>query len=139
MSTHHYVQPRHSVSREEEKLWVGFYQRIHRDPTLANELLALMKADPIIRRDHLALYLCCRESLRRAQRRHWRDQQIARLLKLMLVGPWRACIRLWHRGTHITVLCLSDPSQLPADTCTQQTPEPAKTKLNESILTLKKA
>ena len=34
---------RHGVSREEEKLWIGFYQRIHRDPVLASELLALQQ------------------------------------------------------------------------------------------------
>lgn len=98
----------HGISREEEKLWIGFYQRIHRDPTLANELLALMKHDAVMRREHLALYLCCRESLRIAQQRQLRDQQLARLVNLVLLGPGRALRRLWRRSGDIAVQCLPE-------------------------------
>lgn len=99
---------RYGISREEEKLWIGFYQRIHRDPTLANELLTLMKHDAVMRREHLALYLCCRESLRIAQQRQLRDQQIARVVNLVLLGPWRALRRAWRRGGDIAVQCLPE-------------------------------
>ena len=108
---------RHGVSREEEKLWIGFYQRIHRDPVLASELLALMKADAVMRREHLALYLCCRESLRIAQQRQWRDQQIARVLRQVFIGPWRALRRLCRRSGTIAVQCLPESAQLPSPAC----------------------
>lgn len=98
----------HGINREEEKLWIGFYQRIHRDPSLANELLALMKQDAVMRREHLALYLCCRESLRIAQQRQLRDQQLARLVNLVLLGPGRALRRLWRRSGDIAVQCLPE-------------------------------
>lgn len=111
MSSPHHPY-RHSISREEEKLWIGFYQRIHRDPTLASELLALMKQDAVMRREHLALYLCCRESLRIAQQRQLRDQQMARLVSLVLVGPWRALRRLWLRSGNIAVQCLPEATPL---------------------------
>lgn len=113
MSSPRLPHQRHGVSREEEKLWVGFYHRIHRDPALARELLALMKADAVMRREHLALYLCCRESLRIEQQRLWRDQQIAGVLRRIIVDPWRAFRRLWQRARAITVQCLPDSSRPP--------------------------
>lgn len=113
MSSPRLPHQRHGISREEEKLWIGFYHRVHRDPALARELLALMKADAVMRREHLALYLCCRESLRIEQQRLWRDQQIAGVVRRVIVEPWRALRRLWQRAGAITVQCLPESSPQP--------------------------
>ncbi|MBS7463042.1 hypothetical protein [Pseudomonas syringae] len=74
-------QRRSSICREEERVWVSFYQRVGRDPSLAAELLALMKADAVMHRELLALYLCCRESIRCHEARRWRDQQLANIMR----------------------------------------------------------
>ena len=110
MSTPRLRHQRHGVSREEERLWIGFYQRIQKDPALASELLALMKADAVMRREHLALYLCCRQSLRHAQHRQWRNRQLAHLVRLILFGPWHALQRLWQRSEDIAIACLPEDS-----------------------------
>lgn len=110
MSTPRLPHQRHGVSREEERLWIGFYQRIQKDPALASELLALMKADAVMRREHLALYLCCRQSLRHAQHRQWRNRQLAQLVRLILFGPWHALQRLWQRSEDIAITCLPEDS-----------------------------
>ena len=110
MSTPRLPHQRHGVSREEERLWIGFYQRIQKDPALASELLALMKADAVMRREHLALYLCCRQSLRHAQHRQWRNRQLAQLVRLILFGPWHALQRLWQRSEDIAIACLPEDS-----------------------------
>jgi len=123
MSSPRYPHRRHGISHEEEKLWIGFYQRVHRDPALASELLALMRADAIMRREHLALYLCCRESLRVAHQRQRRDQHIARLLDRALLGPWRALRQIWQPSGAIAAqwpasasLPTSPPEALPPPT-----------------------
>jgi len=52
------------IEFEEERAWVGFYKRVGRDPAIAAEVMAQLEADVDMKRTHLALYLCCKESLR---------------------------------------------------------------------------
>ena len=43
---------------------MGFYRRVGQDPVMAAEVMAQLEADPMMKRNHLALYLCCKQSLR---------------------------------------------------------------------------
>ena len=49
-------RPRRSgIESEEERAWVGFYQRVGRDPAIATEVMAQLESDPEMKRTHLAL------------------------------------------------------------------------------------
>ncbi|HOG04521.1 MAG TPA: hypothetical protein PLL14_11105, partial [Accumulibacter sp.] len=48
-------RPRRSgIESEEERAWVGFYQRVGRDPAIATEVMAQLESDPEMKRTHLA-------------------------------------------------------------------------------------
>ena len=66
---------RNAIGIEEERAWVSFYRRAGKDPVIAAEVLAQLDADPEMKREHLALYLCCCESLRLQQAREARNQR----------------------------------------------------------------
>src|SRR5690349_1533800 len=53
-----------SVALEEERVWVGFYRRVG-NPALAAEVIRHLDADADQKRIHPALYLRCKESLRK--------------------------------------------------------------------------
>lgn len=67
---------RPTVQSEEEQAWVSFYRRARHQPTVAAEVLAQLDLDPDMKRAHLALYLCCRESLRLHEERAARDARL---------------------------------------------------------------
>ena len=78
-------KPRRSaIGTEEEKAWVSFYRRASKDPAIAAEVLAQLDADPEMKREHLALYLCCRESLRVQQARDARNQRIGQFVRWLM-------------------------------------------------------
>ena len=59
------TRPKRScVEIEESRAWMGFYRRVGQDPVMAAEVMAQLEADPLMKRNHLALYLCCKQSLR---------------------------------------------------------------------------
>lgn len=64
---------------EEERTWVTFYRRVGHDVALAGEMLAQLEADTEMKRDHLALYLCCKESLRNHKARQARNKRVRKL------------------------------------------------------------
>ena len=101
---------RSAIGIEEERAWVSFYRRAGKDPVIAAEVLAQLDTDPEMKREHLALYLCCRQSLRHAQHRQWRNRQLAQLVRLILFGPWHALQRLWQRSEDIAIACLPEDS-----------------------------
>ena len=44
-------RPRRSgIKYEEERAWVGFYQRVGRDPAIATEVMAQIESDPEMKR-----------------------------------------------------------------------------------------
>src|SRR6218665_1781690 len=70
-------RPRRSgIEAEEERAWVEFYQRVRSDAVLAAEVLAQLDKDAEMKRSHLALYLSCKESLRREKAREARNKRI---------------------------------------------------------------
>lgn len=109
---------RTAIGAEEERAWVSFYQRARRDPAIAAEVLQQLDADAEMKREHLALYLCCRESLRLHQARETRNQRIGQFVRWMLGGLFvrapSATRRALGRGGDIAVACLPEATAEPA-------------------------
>lgn len=101
---------RPSIETEEERAWIGFYQRVGRDPLIANEILAQLESDPEMKRTHLALYLGCKESLRRHKALQARNQRIGVFVRLLCYGlfvrPWRNLQAGLRAGSDLAVECL---------------------------------
>ncbi|WP_407277558.1 hypothetical protein U5817_12905 [Aromatoleum evansii] len=109
---------RSSIETEEERAWVGFYRRVGRDPAIATEVMAQLESDPEMKRTHLALYLCCKESLRRHKARQGRHQRIGqfvrRLCRGLFVQPWRSLQTGLRHGRDVAVECLPEVTKEPA-------------------------
>jgi hypothetical protein len=106
------------IEFEEERAWIGFYHRVGRDAAIAAEIMAQLEADADMKRTHLALYLCCKESLRvhkARQARHKRIGQFVRhLAQAIFVRPLLGLRTRLRRGGDIAVECLPDISREPA-------------------------
>src|SRR5256885_6192736 len=76
---------RTSVALEEERLWVGFYRRVD-NPAIAAEVIQHLDADADQKRTHPALYLRCKESLRRKKARQARTKRIRSFMRRILGG-----------------------------------------------------
>ena len=112
-------RPRRSgIESEEERAWVGFYQRVGRDPAIATEVMAQLESDPEMKRTHLALYLCCKESLRQHKVRQARNKRIGQFVRGLCHGlfvrPWRSLQRGLRHGSDIAVECLPEVAKEPA-------------------------
>lgn len=109
---------RTSVATEEERAWISFYQRVGHDAALAAEVLAQLDADAEMKRQHLALYLSCRESLRSSAAREARNARIGgfvrKLLHRVFVAMPRALGIKLKRGGDIAVACLPETGAEPA-------------------------
>ena len=79
---------RTSVALEEERLWVGFYRRVG-NPAIAAEVIQHLDADADQKRSHPALYLRCKESLRRKKARQARTKRIRSFMRRILGGLLR--------------------------------------------------
>lgn len=115
----HRARPRRaSVATEEDRAWVSFYQRVRTDPAIAAEVLTQLESDVEMRREHLALYLCCRESLRLHQAREERHRRIGRFVRGLLGGLFvrlpQALRQAMGRGGDIAVACLPEAPIEPA-------------------------
>ena len=78
------VRPyRSSLALEEERVWIAFYRRVT-DPAIALEVIQHLDADADLKRIHSALYLSCKESLRRKKARHIRTKRIRSLTRNIL-------------------------------------------------------
>ncbi|MDR1423754.1 MAG: hypothetical protein LBI92_03985 [Azoarcus sp.] len=106
---------RTSVEREEENAWVDFYRRIRRDPELATEVLAQLNRDAELLRAHLALFLCCKEALRRDKMRQTRNRRIGAfvrwLARTLFTVPWHALRRTGQESRDIMVEMLPQIEQ----------------------------
>ena len=112
-------RPRRSgIECEEERAWVGFYRRVGRDPAIATEVVGQLESDPEMKRTHLALYLCCKESLRRHKARQARHQRIGQFVRWLchgvLVQPWRSLQAGLRHGRDVAVECLPEVAKEPA-------------------------
>jgi hypothetical protein len=79
---------RTSVALEEERLWVGFYRHVG-NPAIAAEVIQHLDSDADQKRTHPALYLRCKESLRKKKARQARVKRIRSFLRRILVGLLR--------------------------------------------------
>lgn len=109
---------RTSVATEEERAWISFYQRVGQDAALAAEVLAQLDADVEMKRQHLALYLSCRESLRSSAAREARNARIGGFVRMVLhrvfIAMPRALGTKLKRGGDIAVACLPEAGAEPA-------------------------
>src|SRR5438132_437380 len=79
---------RTSVALEEERLWVGFYRRAA-NPAIAAEVIKQLDGDADQKRTHPALYLRCKESLRKKKARQARTKRIRDFMRRILRGLLR--------------------------------------------------
>lgn len=109
---------RSGVEFQEERAWVGFYRRVSADVAIATEVLAQLEADPNAKSAHLALYLCCKQSLRMHKARQVRNKRIGQfvrgLCQALFVAPARALRHALGRGGDIAVECLPETRKEPA-------------------------
>lgn len=109
---------RSSIEHEEERAWGGFYQRVGRDPAIATEVLAQLESDPEMKRTHLALYLCCKKSLRQHKARQGRNKRIGQFVRWLCHGlfirPLRGLRETLGHGSDIAVECLPEVGREPA-------------------------
>ena len=120
---------RPSVALEEERVWVGFYRRVG-NPAIAAEVIQHLDADADQKRAHPALYLRCKESLRRKKARQARTKHIRRFMRRMLGGLLRRPesnlhSQLGHRA-RIVVEGLSDSMREPAQHAVKTRPQTAE-------------
>lgn len=111
---HHPRAKRSGVEFEEERAWVTFYRRVGHDVTIATEVLTQLEADPEMKRAHLALYLCCKESLRSHKARQARNKRIGQFVRWLCRGLLVAPARMLRRGGDIAVECLPETVKEPA-------------------------
>ena len=105
---------RFGVEFEEERAWVTFYRRVGHDVTIAAEVLTQLEADPEMKRTHLALYLCCKESLRSHKARQARNKRIGQFVRWLCSGLFTAPARLLRRGGDMALECLPETAKEPA-------------------------
>jgi len=72
-----------SVALEEEKAWVAFYRRLA-DPAIAAEVIQYLDSDAELKRTHPALYLRCKETLRKNKVRLARTKRIRAFMRRIL-------------------------------------------------------
>lgn len=106
------------VEFEEERAWVSFYRHVGHDVTGATEVLAQLDADPEMKRAHLALYLCCKQSLRMHKARLARNKRIGQFVRWLCRGlfvvPAQAAGRSLRLGGDLAVECLPETAREPA-------------------------
>ena len=91
---------RTSVALEEERLWVGFYRRVA-NPAIAAEVIKQLDGDADQKRTHPALYLRCKESLRKKKARQARTKRIRSFMRRILGGLLRHSESRLHPQTRL--------------------------------------
>ena len=120
---------RTSVALEEERLWVGFYRRVD-NPAIAAEVIQHLDADADQKRTHPALYLRCKESLRKKKARQARTKRIRGFMRRILGGLLRhsgSSLRSQPRhSARIVVEGLSESMREPAQHALKSRPQTAE-------------
>jgi hypothetical protein len=110
---------RTSVALEEERLWVGFYRRVA-NPAIAAEVIQHLEGDADQKRTHSALYLRCKESLRKKKARQARTKRIrsfmSRILGGLLRDPERRTRGQLRHNSRIVVDGLPESTREPSHT-----------------------
>jgi len=79
----HLVPSRRSA--EEDLAWARLYAVVHR-PSTAGEVVKHLDADPLSKREHLALYILARITLREQKSHQARRQRISAFIRLALTA-----------------------------------------------------
>ena len=120
---------RTSVALEEERLWVGFYRRVD-NPAIAAEVIQHLDTDADQKRSHPALYLRCKESLRRKKARQARTKRIRSFMRRILRGllsHHESTLRPHpRRSARIVVESLSESMREPAQHAVKSRPQTAE-------------
>lgn len=106
---------RSGIETEEERTWVEFYRRARSDAALAAEVLVQLERDVEMKRSHLALYLSCKETLRREKARQTRNKRIGFFVRwlthTLLVVPWQALREFGGESRDIAIEMLPEPER----------------------------
>ena len=105
---------RSGIESEEERTWVEFYRRVRSDAVLAAEVLAQLDKDAEMKRTHLALFLTCKETIRREKAREARNKRIGYFVRwlahVLLVQPLNGLRALGGSSRDIAIEMLPEPS-----------------------------
>jgi hypothetical protein len=119
--SHDQPRPRSKLSgieREEERAWLGFYRSVRSDMFVATEVIAELDAHPQMKQRHLALYLCCKQSLRVHKARQQRGRRIGQFVRRLCHGVFVVPIRALKTGTllggQLAIECLPELTREPA-------------------------
>lgn len=118
---------RGSVAVEEERVWIAFYRRVD-NPAIAAEVLQHLDADADLKRTHPALYLRCKESLRKKKARLARTKRIRSFMRSVLgglLGRSKSNLRPRHHARTV-VAGLSESIREPAQHAVQSQPQTAE-------------
>lgn len=125
---------RFGVEFEEEKAWVTFYRRVGHDAAVAAEVLTQLDANADLKRNHLALYLCCKESLRSDKLRKARNKRVGQFVRWLCHGlfvrPLVTLRRVLRRSGDLAVECL--PEGIPEPAAPQVRRLQQKTELSQA-------
>ena len=106
---------RSGIETEEERTWVEFYRRVRSDAVLAAEVLAQLDRDSEMKHSHLALYLSCKESLRREKAQDARHKRIGFfvrwLVHILFALPWQGLRSFGGSSRDIAIEMLPEPSR----------------------------
>ncbi len=128
-------QPSHQMRTAEDFAWEALYRSAH-DSATAAEVVEFLAADAEVRRTHLALYLCCRQTVREAEARRIRIQRIAallrRLIDVVIAAPLAVIGRIVRGGADVAIEIVpkADPatsSSRRKAAAPRRTRQPAKT------------
>jgi hypothetical protein len=67
-----------------------------------------------MKRRHLALYLCCKQSLRTHKARQQRDKRIGQFVRWLCHGMFIVPLRALQRGGQLAAECLPETTREPA-------------------------
>jgi hypothetical protein len=110
----------HLVSRrsaEEDRAWAQLYAAIHQ-PSAAEEVVKQLDADPQSKRNHLALYIRAKTTLREQKVSEARSQRVGAFVRLALtvtvLGPVRLVARAFVAIRDVTVASMPPLQKEPA-------------------------
>ena len=121
----YYTPYRTSVALEEERPWVGFYRRVA-NPAIVAEVIQHLDGDADQKRTHPALYLRCKESLRKKKARQARTKRIRSFMRRILGGLLRhseSSLRPQPRRSARIVDGLSESMREPAHNSMKSRPQ----------------
>jgi hypothetical protein len=108
---------------EEDRAWTHLYRRAG-EQAVAAEVVQHLDSDAEAKRSHLALYLRCKETLRKQKATQARNQRIGgfvrQMMAILVIGPFRALGVFLRFGGGVALEMLPRTRREPAATRMQQ-------------------